>query len=740
MNVLWRNNGNGTFTDITEQAGLFADDSTVAAVATDFNNDRAIDLLLTGWQPLPQVFLNPREGKFSAPAIWRGSDFPSTLGAAVFDFDKDGWMDVAFTHDGAPGISLWRNREGKSVEQVALPDLGWQRGWGIAAVDYDNDGLLDLAALGEDADGTGQVRLLRNLGDGHFQEVSSDVGLTSFKLTRPRALIAADYDLDGDSDLLLTQNGSHVLLLRNDGGNQNHSFRIALQGLNDNKSAIGTKVEVYAGDLWQKFEVQGASGYLGQSSLPILAGLRQAQQADVVRMLWPTGVVQDEIEIASGQTHSIMEIDRRGSSCPIVFAWDGRRFTFISDAIGPGIFGHWVAPGERNLPDPDEYVKISGDQLRARDGRLELRLLEPMEELVYLDQVRLLAVDHPADVAIHPNERFSAIAPPPEFRVIASRDARPPAAALDDQGRDVLPLLLHADHRYVEGFSRAAFKGFAPTHWLELDLGRSYSSGPLRLLLTGFTDYFTATSVYAAHQAGVVPIVPYVEALTPGGWVRVVDDMGFPAGLRRTMVADLSNRLPVGTRRIRIVTNLLIYWDQVLIDRTAGVPFRVSQAGLLSAELRAHGYPRVIEGHPASDLTYVYEEVSETGPYARHAGFYTRFGDVRSLVSEADDRFAVFGSAEEVGIAFDAASLPPLPAGWTRDYLLYLRGYDKDMDFYALNPFSVEPLPYAAMDRFPRPGDPKRPVTQLQYQLEYNTRPLSGREPAAYRFDYGKNE
>ena len=114
------------------------------------------------------------------------------------------------------------------------------------------------------------------------------------------------------------------------------------------------------------------------------------------------------------------------------------------------------------------------------------------------------------------------------------------------------------------------FLGFAEPHSLELDLGEAYRGGPLWLLMHGEVEYFSANSMYAADQAGLRPFAPYVEALDDKGrWVRVVDDLGFPAGGARTMTADLSGKLPVGTRRIRLTTNLQIYWDGILISRTA---------------------------------------------------------------------------------------------------------------------------------------------------------------------------
>ncbi len=328
-------------------------------------------------------------------------------------------MDLAFTHAGAPGISLWRNVEGKRLERVKLPDVSWERGWGITAIDYDNDGWLDLIAAGDTANG-GELRLFRNLGTGGWADVTKDVHLDTVKLKQPRAIAVADVAGDGNPDLVITQLGGAPLLLRSDGANRHAWMSIDLKALNDNKSAIGTKVELYAGALYQKWEVAGASGYLGQNAPSILAGLNTEKNAEVVRLLWPTGVPQDEINLAANKVQNIAELDRRGSSCPVLFSWNGHEYEFIADMIGPGVVGHWVAPGERDVPDPDEYLKVAASSVRPRNGLLSFRFMEPMEETVYLDQVRLLAIDHPAAYDVYPNERFVSAPPFPEFRVIAS--------------------------------------------------------------------------------------------------------------------------------------------------------------------------------------------------------------------------------------------------------------------------------------------------------------------------------
>lgn len=740
-NVLWRNNGNSTFTDVSAETALGIEASGAGVVTTDFNNDRAIDFVVAGGQTGASIYLNPREGKFTPLA---GIDFskenlPPATGVVAFDFDKDGWMDLAFTHAGAPGLSLWRNVEGKRLERVALPNFGWQRGWGIAALDYDNDGWLDLVAAGESGAG-GEIRLLRNLGTAGWKDVTRDVHLDKLKLSQPRAIAVADVAGNGEPDLVVTQLGGAPLLLKNEGANRHNWMRIDLKALNDNKSAIGTKVEIYAGTLYQKWEVQGTSGYLGQNGPAIVAGLGEEKSAEIVRLLWPTGVPQDEINIAANKEHSIGELDRRGSSCPVLFSWNGREYEFVADMIGPGVVGHWVGPGERDVPDPDEYLKVDAKSVQPRNGLLSFRFMEPMEETVYLDQVRLLAIDHPRAYEVYPNERFVSAPPFPEFRVIATRDTHAPLGAWDQDGNDVLPLISARDRKYVTNFEPLPFAGFAKMHWIELNLGNWDEHKPLRLIIDGYTDYFTATSMYAADQANIKVIAPYVEALNASGkWVRVVDDMGFPAGLERTMVADLTGKLPPHTRRIRIVNNLKIYWDAIRIDQTPETKeLRVSEVPLADAVLTYLGYPREIRLTPASDTVYSYTNRSMTGPYARAAGNYTRYGDVRNLLQSSDDRFAVFGSGEGVKLDFDQRALPALPSDWVRDYFFYADGFEKDLDFYAAHAFTVEPLPRHTLLPYPYgpgkeyPGDPEH----TDYQLEYNTRQRSDRLPPTLRYEY----
>jgi Tfp pilus assembly protein PilF len=742
-NVLWRNNGDGTFTNQTKETALGGGRSTNALILTDFNNDRAVDLAVTGEGPSPLLFVNPREGKFTAIPLYVDRGLPPTNGIAVLDYNKDGWMDIAVTHAGAPGLTLWQNapdpdHAGRRFKRVELPLHGTTRGWGVMPIDIDNDGWIDLAAIVETRTGP-QIRLFRNRGDGSFENVSQALGLDKISLQSPRGLIAADVDGDGAADLIVTQRNAPPILLRNVGANKNRFVRLDLTGFADNKTALGAKVEVFASGLWQKWELAGASGYQTQGPPQILVGLGTAPGIDLLRILWPTGVLQDEIDLPQEPVIAMKEVDRRGSSCPVLFVWDGRRYKFVTDVIGAAVVGHWFTPARRNIPNPEEWVKIEGADVAPVKGKVSLRFMEPMEEVNYIDQLRLVAVDHPADVEVNPDERFLDDPPFASGRVVASSGVHLPAGAWDGEGHEVLDLISRRDHQFASGFTALPYDGFANLHPLTLDLGEVKSGAPLRLLMTGYVNYFSATSLYSAWQAGLREIPPYVEAELPNGeWQRIPGVAGFPAGLERTIVVDLTGKLPPNARRIRLMTNLQIYWDQVLIDQSVEAPFRAIEAPLATATLRFRGYPREIDLRSPGDIEYDYNLVSLTGPYQHERGSYTRMGDVTPLLKDKDNRFSIFGSGEEIAAEFDISMLPSLPAGWKRDYFFYANGYVKDMDWWDASPFTVAQLPFHGMSRYPYPEPEKHDgdADSLGYQLDWNDRFDSGEAVRSYRFNF----
>jgi tetratricopeptide (TPR) repeat protein len=740
-NVLWRNNGNSTFTEWTGPTGLAGTAKSAGVILSDMNNDRAIDLVVTGHGASPTIFENQREGAFKQIALYDDSSLPATRGVSTFDFDQDGWMDVAATHAGAPGLTVWRNAQGKRFERVSLPTGDAMGGWGITPIDFDNDGWIDLAVIVDTPHGT-RLRVVRNCGTQGFRDVTKALGLADLDVSGAKSLIAADVDGDGAPDLIVARGSQAPLVLHNVGGNKNHSLRIALTGLADNRLALGTKVEVFSNGSFQKFEVAGSSGYLSQGPTDILVGLGKSDRVDVVRMLWPTGVPQDEIDIAAGKTLVLQELDRRGSSCPVLFAWDGKKYQFVSDVIGAAVVGHWISPASRNESDPDEWIKVEGSMLRPRNGRLSLRFGEPMEEINYIDQARLVAIDHPEGTEVYPDERFLSEKPFASGEpIVASRETHLPVGGWDDKGEDVLSLLAKQDHKYVHNFKNLSYAGFANSHTLTLDLGEWSAERPLRLFLHGFIEYFSATSMYAAWQAGLRPEPPSVQVQMPDGtWKTIIEDMGFPAGLPRTIVVDLTGKLPPHVRRIRMRTNLQIYWDQILVDNGADATpsMRVTELPLASATVAFRGYPQQIDGETPGDLIYDYQRISSTGPFQWGRGSYTHYGAVTTLLRQRDDEYVIFGSGDEIDAEFSDAALPALPPHWKRDYLFYANGYVKDMDFYEALPFTVAQLPFHKMSSYPYPSSEHFPEDGRirAYRLDWNDRFESGNRSQLFQFRY----
>ena len=152
-----------------------------------------------------------------------------------------------------------------------------------------------------------------------------------------------------------------------------------------------------------------------------------------------------------------------------------------------------------------------------------------------------------------------------------------------------------------------------------------------------------------------------------------------------------------GTRTIRLVTNLEIYWDQVLIDQSRDAETRTTELPLAEATVHFRGYPTQIEGESPGDLEYDYDRVSLTGPFQHQRGNYTHLGNVTALVKGIDDRFAIFGSGEEIAAEFRSTGCRPLPAHWKRDYFFYANGFVKDMDWWDAMPFTVAQLPFHGM-------------------------------------------
>jgi Tfp pilus assembly protein PilF len=729
---LLRNNGNGTFADATSEAKFdVGPRRSIGAVFSDFDNDRDIDVAVARLGGGIVLFSNNRDGTFSERGVEAGLPGKGNfLGLCVGDYNRDGWMDLLATSWDHSLPRLFSNTgSGRFALDVAafsrVPRGGEGPSFGCAFADLDNDGLVDILAV-NGTDKGGAVQYLRNLGPDGFEDSSGSVGLSSIPARNGRGLAVGDLDGDGDLDLLLSNNGASPSLLRNDGGNTNHWVAVSAKGLNSNRGGIGTKVEVKVGLLWQKTEIISGSGYLSSSSPDPLFGLGRYSRVDALRLLWPGGVLQDEVQLASDKKHTVEELDRKGTSCPILYAWNGEKVAFITDLLGGSAFGYLLAPGRFNSPDTNEYIRIPPGGLLARDGMYEIYMNNQLEEAIYFDRSRLIAVDHPGGTEVYPDERLMPGPPYPPFKIHVVSGTRPPVAARDDDGNDVLDLLSKVDRRYVGGFDHLPFKGYAESHSVTLDLGPDAAGGAL-LVLTGWIDYADSTSNLAASQAGAKLVTPYLESLDPasGEWEKIIPEMGFPAGLPKPMTVDLRDRLPRGARKIRITTSMRIYWDQILVAKPAAAASatirRLSPAG---AVLRFRGFPLSMKASSLEPTRYDYERDEPYVAWKAHTGAYTRFGDVRDLLMEEDDRYVITRAGDEIKLSFDAGDLPPIPAGRTRTFLVYADGFGKDMDLNSARPHHVGPLPHHLMTSFPYPPSNVYPLDEAraEYLNTYNTR------------------
>jgi len=221
------------------------------------------------------------------------------------------------------------------------------------------------------------------------------------------------------------------------------------------------------------------------------------------------------------------------------------------------------------------------------------------------------------------------------------------------------------------------------------------------LFLTGWIFYAdTSINVSLAQRTDLAAQAPMLEIPDgKNGWKTAIPSMGYPAGKTKTMPVDLSDVLDRSEPRVRIRTNLAIYWDRIFytVDDPPA-PMRRTALPLSSAELSFRGFSRMRRESPDGPQVFVHDDVSRQPRWADMAGLYTRFGDVRELLAAADDRYVVMKGGDAVRLRFDGRALPPLPEGWVRDYVIALDGWDKDADKNTVAGQTVEPLPFHGMD------------------------------------------
>jgi hypothetical protein len=327
-NVLYHNNRDGTFTDVSEPAGILKPGGRygLGVVAADFDNDGWPDLYVACDQTPSLLYRNRGDGTFEERGVEAGvaynfdGQLQSGMGVAVADFDGDGKLDIAKTNFSGDIPSLYKNEDGKfftDVSQLAGLSANHLLGWGIAFVDLDDDGWKDLiianghiypevdrAPLGDRY--RQKTLVYRNLGNGKFADITAQAGPALEMLRPARGLAVGDVDGDGRPEIVIVNMNATPSLLKNQGPRQNF-LSLALAGTKSNRSAIGARVAVQSGGRRQIDEVMSGGSFYSQNDMTLYFGLGAASVINRLEVRWPSGTVQEWTDIAANQRLLITE-------------------------------------------------------------------------------------------------------------------------------------------------------------------------------------------------------------------------------------------------------------------------------------------------------------------------------------------------------------------------------------------------------------------------------------------------
>jgi hypothetical protein len=330
-NVLYRNNGDGTFADVSEKSGILKPGArySITAVSYDFDNDGWPDIYVAVDSQPSILFRNNHDGTFTDVAVTSGCAYSEDgheqagMGVAVADYDCDGWFDIFKTNFSDDTSNLYHNnRDGTFIDVSFTSGVGANSryvAWGCGFIDYDNDGWPDLMQInghvypeiaGHDVGQTYKnPRIVyQNLGDGRFKDVSAAMGPGINEHYSSRGAAFGDYDNDGDIDVLVLNMNDLPSLLRNDGGNKQNWIKIKLIGTKCNRTAIGTRVRITVGKHTQMDEVHSGSSVMSQGDLRLHFGIGDASTVDMIEVKWPTtGKVESFSRVKANQILTIRE-------------------------------------------------------------------------------------------------------------------------------------------------------------------------------------------------------------------------------------------------------------------------------------------------------------------------------------------------------------------------------------------------------------------------------------------------
>ena len=307
--MLYRNNGDGTFTDVSKKAGVSDPDGYygMGVICSDFDFDGFVDIFVANDSTPNFLYKNNGDGTFkevgfiSGAAVNENGSEQGSMGVTVGDYNHDGKFDIFVTNFAEEYNTLYRGGERLSFADLSYPakvaavSLSYV-GWGTKFFDYDNDGWADLfVANGHvypQLENYRQRKLLhKNNRDGTFTELAAQSGAPLMQERASRGVAFGDLDNDGDVDLVINDLDGPPQLLRNDGGNANNAVLIKTIGVKSNRGGIGARVKIVAGDLTQMDEVRSGDSYISQSDMRLHFGLEKRTKIDLIEIRWPSGVV-----------------------------------------------------------------------------------------------------------------------------------------------------------------------------------------------------------------------------------------------------------------------------------------------------------------------------------------------------------------------------------------------------------------------------------------------------------------
>jgi len=694
-NELLNNDSGLRFRAIGPQAGVSGDGRPSLGLAVaDLDNDRDADVMVLKAEPPHDIFLNGRVWEYRRDER-AGELAAARLSALVAaDLDADGDTELYAASD--RGLERWRRAAaGVWRREPLAPNVsgGASR---LATADTNGDGALELVAT------AGDSWIVIDSAAAAGRIVAAAPGGTS----APGGWSIAHLDVTrGPSLVGLREDGVPVIWPPGPGRHNYVGLRLsgrdpASDQRRSNVSGLGARVALRTASRWTAFDSTRLESGPGQSLQPASIGLGGAPRADFVAITWSDGVFQTELALESGRLHRIAETQRQLSSCPVLFAWDGVRFGFVTDILGVGGIGFFERPGVYSAPDPRENVLLPIAAVSPAGGAYRLKLAEPMEEVTYLDHASLVAYDLPPGWRMALDERKAVTGPAPTGAPLFYREERLVAHAVNDAGDDVTARLAEADWSAVGPMQLdRRLIGLAHPYSVTVMFDRPIERGPGRpvLLIDGWVEYPYAQTVFAAWQAGAIYVAPTLEARDGDGrWREVAREFGYPAGMPRQMALPLPP-LPAGTTALRLRTSQEIYWDRISVVYAESLPGAQRQVlPLGSARLESSGFARRTTG-PQRTPRYDDQASAPLADTRHPRGWYTEFGRIDPLVTEADDAVAIFGPGEAIVLDF-AAPASAAPAGWTRRLVLEARGWCKDMDLYTLDGETIEPLPGKTTD------------------------------------------